>query len=133
MADDKTKPTEKTTPAPQEAPAPAAESIVLPDVAAPKNALIGDENLPDAREPGVDVNTDSVPAQTTGKPAEEVTKVYVHETNVTLDEVITDPHSPLAVQIPDAGRGSLDLPIHALTKDGVEAYFDKANAEAQKS
>jgi hypothetical protein len=84
----------------------------LPDVSAPKNATIGDENLPDPREPGVDVVDEQVAAQVTGKPSVDPTKVNVFEVAVTTDEVITDPNSPLAVQVPDAGRGDLLLPIH---------------------
>lgn len=108
----------------------AAESIEMPGVAAPENAQVGDENIADVHEVEVDVNKDSVPAQTTGKPAVEVDQVYVHETSVMLDRVITDPHSPEAVQIPDAGRGTLDLPIHALDAETPEAFFAR---EASKS
>lgn len=103
----------------------------LPAVAAPENATIGDENL-EVREPSVEVNKDSVPAQTTGKPAVEVDTVRVHEVAVVTDEIITDPHSPLAVQIPDAGRGSLDLPIHRLDAPTVEQVFAAHAAESEE-
>jgi hypothetical protein len=88
---------------------------LLNPIAAPENAVIGDENL-SPRDPDVSTVNESVPAQTTGKPAVEVDSVKVTETVVALDEIITDPHSPLAVQIPDAGRGPLSLPIHRLAE-----------------
>lgn len=105
------------------APNPVTESLVQPEVAAPANALIGDANQPAPREVTVQVNQDSVDAQTTGAPAVVPTQVYVHETSVQMDEVITDPNSPLAVQIPDAGRGTLDLPIHQLAGERPEDFF----------
>lgn len=101
----------------------AAQSIKLPRVAAPENALIGDDNQPAPREPDVTVDTDSVPAQVTGPAAVPVDEVYVHETSVKLDQVITDPSSPEAVQIPDAGFGSLVLPIHGLDAPTPEQFF----------
>lgn len=105
----------------------------LPPVAAVENAQVGDENIADVHEVEVDVNRDSVPAQTTGKPAVAPDEVYVHETSIKLDRVITDPHSPEAVQIPDAGRGSLDLPIHGLSAPTVEEVFAKEAASIEES
>ncbi len=101
----------------------------LPPIATQEASTIGDENL-EVREPEFEVNTESVPAQVMGQPAPAVTTVPVHETYVTTDTVITDTSDPLAVQIPDAGRGSLDLPIHGLSRPTVEQYFA---AEAAKS
>lgn len=103
----------------------------LPDVAVPENAVVGDENI-EVREPSVDVNTESVPAQVTGPAVVPVDTVKVHETFVAMDEVITDPSSPLAVQIPDAGRGSLDLPIHGLSRPRPEDVFAEHAASIQE-
>lgn len=94
----------------------------LPGVAAPENAVIGDDGL-EVREATVEVVKEDQPAQVTGPPAKPVDTVRVHEVSIVLDEVITDPSHPLAVQVPDAGRGSLDLPIHALSGQTVEEFF----------
>ena len=100
----------------------------LPDLAVPENATVGDENL-EPREVTVDVVREDQPAQVTGPAAKPVDTVKVHEVSVQLDEVITDPSHPLAVQIPDAGRGSLDLPIHNLHGRTVEQVFaDEASS-----
>lgn len=104
----------------------------LPEVAAPKNATIGDDNL-EVREVEPDVTVDTVDAQVMAKGYEPVKTVQVHETHVQLDEIITDPSSPLAVQIPDAGRGSLDLPIHGLAGPRPEDVFAKDAASADDS
>lgn len=123
MSDQTTAPENET---PVEAPTDdvrVADTIVQPDVAAPENALVGDDAQPAPREPSIAVDTDAVPAQTTGPAPKVVDTVYVHETSVALDEVITDPHSPEAVQIPDAGRGFLDLPIHGLDAKTPEQIF----------
>ena len=106
----------------------------LPEVAVAENALVGDEAVQAAAtQPEFEVNTDAVPAQTTGKPAEAVQEVYVHESRVALDKVITDPHSPEAVQIPDAGRGSLVLPIHGLAAPTVEEVFAKEASKVEEA
>lgn len=106
----------------------------LPKLAVAKNALVGDEAVQGAKhEPEFDVNTEPVRAQTTGLPAETVEESYVHETFVALDRVITDPHSPEAVQIPDAGRGSLDLPIHGLARPTVEEVFAAEAAKVEEA
>lgn len=99
---------------------------------APKNATVGDENLK-PRDVEVEVVNEDVPAQVMGPPAEAVDTVKVSETYVQMDEVITDPSSPLAVQLPDAGKGSLDLPIHQLARaKKPEEQFADAAAEAEK-
>lgn len=106
-------------------PTPAAASIEQPGITAAENAQIGDENLAPVHEVEVDVNKESVPAQVAAPETKPVTEVYVHETSVKLDRVITDPSSPEAVQIPDAGRGDLSLPIHDLDNGTVEDFFSK--------
>lgn len=108
----------------------SVEAPRQPGVAVAENALVGDDNVAPVVEVEPDVHTDSVPAQTTGADPVPVDEVYVHETYVVTDQVITDPNSPEAVQIPDAGRGFLDLPIHQLGKGTVEDVFAKADAEA---
>lgn len=114
---------------------PETKNLLNP-VAAPEGSTIGDENL-EARSADVYQVNQDVPAQTTGKPAVEVPTVKVSETAVRLDEVITDPNSPLAVQIPDAGRGPLDLPIHRLAEapkpeDVFNALKDEDDAESDE-
>lgn len=106
-----------------------------PPVAAPKNAIIGDENLPEPRDFDTEVVDEQVAAQVTGKPAVDPTKVNVYEVSVTTDTVITDPNSPLAVQVPDAGRGDLLLPIHRhVNARRVEDIFaEQASEEAEIS
>lgn len=102
------------------------------DVAAPANALIGDDNLK-PRDPEVEQINESVPAQVMGKDVVPVDTVKVTETRVALDEVITDPSSPLAVQIPDAGRGSLNLPIHRLAAPKPEDVFAADTGDDKKA
>lgn len=133
MADETTKPAVKpaTKPVAEDAPKSTLEETVgLPGIAAPANATIGDENIPAPEPFEFQVNDTPVKAQVTGPPAEAVSEVYVHESFVQTDKVITDPSDPLAVQIPDAGRGSLDLPIHQLTRERPEDFFAR---EASKS
>jgi hypothetical protein len=86
---------------------------LLNDLAVPENATVGDDNLT-PRDPDVYQVNESVPAQVMQDKVVTPDTVKVTETRVALDEIITDPSSPLAVQIPDAGRGNLDLPIHRL-------------------
>lgn len=114
MADKKTKT--------EAAPAPAEDTLLNP-VSAPENALIGDDNIAPAGDVKLVTVNETVPAQVTGPAAAVVDTVKVSETHVALDTVITDPSSPLAVQIPDAGRGSLDLPFHRLTSPRPEDVF----------
>lgn len=102
-----------------------------PEVTAQEAKTVGDENLPEAREPQVEVTREQVDAQVVQPREGDADKVNVHETSVALDEVITDPASPLAVQVPDAGRGSLDLPTHALSGPTPEQQFaDEADEPA---
>lgn len=107
----------------------------LPDVAAPENAVVGDENLPAPREPGVDVVDEQVDAQVNRNPVAIPDKVNVFEVSVTTDEVITDPNSPLAVQIPDAGRGDLLLPIHRFVnaRRPEDVFSEVATEESEVS
>lgn len=90
-----------------------------------KAKTVGDENLT-PREPTFQVVSEKVSAQVASKPEADRPKVDVHETHVQLDEIITDPSSPLAVQIPDAGRGDSSLPIHLLSGPTPEQVFAAA-------
>lgn len=101
-------------------------------VVAQKAKQVGDENVADVREPEVEVTKESVAAQVAPAREKDAAKVPVHETRVATDVVITDPSSPEAVQVPDAGRGSLDLPIHQLAEGTVESRFESEAAEADE-
>lgn len=90
-------------------------------------------------ESGVD--TDAVRVETVQEqvdaqvaPAREpdADTVEVHEVSVATDVVITDPTSPLAVQVPDEGRGSLALPIHGLSAPSPEQVFEGADSAEEQ-
>jgi hypothetical protein len=100
----------------------------VPEVHTQAGAQVGDENVAPPREPEVEVVNEQVDAQVAGTLEPAPSKVNVHETHVELDKVITDPSSPEAVQIPDAGRGFLDLPIHALASGSPEQKFASGEA-----
>lgn len=68
----------------------------------------------------VETVQEQVDAQVAPPREPEADKVDVHEVRVATDVVITDPSSPLAVQVPDAGKGSVDLPIHQLDAPSPE-------------
>lgn len=112
-----------------EASAPAASDVPVPAVTAQEAKVVGDDNL-EVREPTANVFQEQVAAQVVQPREGDTDKVNVHEVSVQMDTVITDPSSPLAVQIPDAGRGSLDLPIHGLDAERPEDFFAR---EASKS
>jgi len=100
-----------------------------PEVVAQDGALIGDENQPEPREPQVVVNQGTETAQVAPERQAAADTVPVHEVSVTLDEVVLDPSAPEAVQVPDAGRGFLDLPIHELAKGTAEQRFADGTAD----
>lgn len=108
----------------------ASESIapVAPEVVAQESKTVGDEAVAAAEGRGVqvEVQKDEVAAQVAQPRESDPATVAVHEVSVQTDEVITDPSSPLAVQVPDAGRGTLDLPIHRLNEPTVEERFKDA-------
>lgn len=91
-------------------------------VVAQEAKTVGDDALT-PREPSFDVNKEQVAAQVVQPREGDVDKVNVHEVSVQMDEIITDPSSPLAVQVPDAGRGDMSLPIHRLAGKTVEQQF----------
>jgi hypothetical protein len=77
----------------------------------------------EAREPQAEVVQGEVPAQVAPPRDPDADVVEVHETSVTLDEVITDPTSELAVQVPERDEAALKLPIHALSGKRPEDVF----------
>lgn len=104
------------------------------EVVAQDAKLVGDEEVQaEVREPTQEVEKEPVAAQASPDREKPSSEVPVHETRVKLDEVITDPSSPLAVQVPDAGRGSLDLPIHQLGEPRPEDVFASEASEADES
>lgn len=100
-----------------------------PQVSSQEGALVGDENLTEVRTVEPVVVSGTVPAQVAPPRESDASEVPVHETSVQLDEVITDPSDPRAVQVPDAGRGSLDLPIHRLAEPSPEQVFADSSEE----
>lgn len=104
-----------------------------PDVTAQESKLVGDEAVQaEVHTVEPTVVSDQVAAQVVQPREGDADKVNVHETFVQMDTVITDPSSPLAVQIPDAGRGDLSLPIHRLSAPTVEDVFSKEASEAEE-
>lgn len=103
-------------------------------VVAQKGALVGDEAVQEAAhtvEP--QVAETEVDAQVMVERDPEAAKVSVQETFVAMDKPVLDPSAPEAVQIPDAGRGSLDLPIHKLQGESVEDVFAREASKPSKS
>ena len=101
----------------------------IPQVVAQDAKVVGDADLA-AREPQATIVQQQVAAQVAQPREGAVDKVNVHEVYIAIDEVITDPSSPLAVQVPDAGRGSLSLPMHALNGPTPEQVFAAAADES---
>lgn len=107
----------------------------LPTVAAPVNATIGDENLPEPRDAVVEVNDEPDHVNRTQPEVAKPEVVPVYEVSVTVDEVV-EAGSPLGVQVPDAGRtpGGGLLPIHGLVgARRVEEIFAEAGEETTVS
>jgi hypothetical protein len=86
----------------------------------------------EVREPQAVVVQGDVPAQVAPAREPDNDVVPVHETSVTLDEVITDPNSPLAVQVPEPDAAAGSLPIHALANPVPEDVFADKAAKASK-
>jgi hypothetical protein len=72
----------------------------------------------------VEVAKDQVDAMVVQPREPDADKVNVHEVSVALDERVD------YVIVPPEGRGSLDLPIHALDAERPEEFFAR---EASKS
>lgn len=101
-----------------------ATQTEAPAVTAQEQKLVGDEAVQaEITEVKPEVVREQVAAQVVQPREGDSDKVNVHETFIRTDTVITDPSDPRAVQIPDAGRGDLSLPIHALDGETVEAVF----------
>lgn len=102
-------------------------------VVSQEGALVGDEAVQGAaHEVKPTVVEEPVAAMVSGPRDPEADTVSVSETFVAMDRVITDPTSPEAVQIPDAGRGSMDLPIHDLQGPTPEQVFADAEKASKK-
>lgn len=98
--------------------------LKLTEVSGPKEALVGDEAVyknPHVVEP--EIVQEDVPAVNAPEEDRHVDTIPLNEVYVQMDTVVTDPSSPEAVQIPDAGRGTNDLPIHSLLEGTVEDKF----------
>lgn len=101
----------------------------LTDVSAAENALVGDEAVQGARyEPEAEVVREDVQAQLPPEPSKPAETVPVNEFYMQMDQVVTDPSSPEAVQIPDAGRGTLDLPVHVLARGTYDQQVESGLA-----
>lgn len=111
---------------------PAAADVPLPTVVAQEAKVVGDADLT-PREPTTEVVQEQQPAQVAQPREDAVDKVNVHEVVVHTDTVITDTSDPLAVQIPDAGRGTLDLPIFGLNAPTVEQVFAEHASKSDDS
>lgn len=121
------------TPASNEGAQTADVTPKLTDPSAADNALVGDEAVYEhVREVEPEVVQEDVPAQLPPEPSKAAETVPVNEVYVALDEVILDPSSPLAVQIPDAGRGGLDLPIHVLARGTYDQQVESGAAAEVK-
>lgn len=103
--------------APIEAPEGAEAEVSAPDAS-------------EVREPQATVVQGDVPAQVSPPREPDNDVVPVHEVSVTLDEVITDPNDPLAVQVPKPDAAAGALPIHSLANPVPEAVFAKEASEA---
>jgi hypothetical protein len=112
----------------------ADEKITQPrlaDVVAQDAKVVGDDEVQaEVHSVEPEVVSESVAAQVAQPREADSDSVNVHEVSVVTDRVILDPSDPLAVQVPDAGRGSLDLPIHALDAPTVEEVFSSEASEA---
>lgn len=111
------------------------ENIEVPQstIVAQESKTVGDDNL-EAREPTAQVTSETTAAQVSPPREDAAAEVPVHEVYVATDTVITDPSDPLAVQVPDAGRGDASLPIHDLAGPTVEQVFaDTASEESTPS
>jgi hypothetical protein len=91
----------------------------LTEVGGDTNMVVGDENAPDAGEYQVEVVQEDARAYNMRDEDRSVDTVPVNEVYVQTDVVDLD--GPVVV--PDAGRGSLDLPAHALLDGSVEDKF----------
>lgn len=101
---------------------PVAADLPKGDYLAGDEEVYSDEHMHKV-EP--EVTDEQTPTVQPGYHFEPEGTVPLHETYVQMDEVITDPSDPRAVQVPDAGRGYHDLPIWQLGQPTVEERFDE--------
>lgn len=90
--------------------------VPVPPVAAASNAKIGDENQDDPRKVEAEIVSEDQALPVVDRDIVPVETTPVHETYVQMDVVDVE----AGVAIPDAGRGFLDLPIHALVNGTPE-------------
>lgn len=135
MADEIVHDTAPEAPAPTEATPPASVPVPDDQIVAQEAKLVGDEAIADAAESpfATEVNDESVPRQVTQEREPDPDTVPVSETSVVVDRVITDTSDPLAVQVPDAGKGDAVTPIARAYADArhVEDVFREEAAEAE--
>ena len=86
----------------------------------------------EVREPQAVVVQGDTAAQVAPPRDPDADRVSVHEVSVTLDEVITDPNDPKAVQVPEQDAAAGVLPIHALSNPVPEAVFAEEASEADE-
>lgn len=84
------------------------------------------------RDVDVQVTDEQVAAQVAPEREAADDTVREHVTEVTVDEVITDPNSPLAVQVPPEGRGNAVTPIAAAYHGDRAATPEERFAAASK-
>lgn len=110
-----------------------ATDTQAPAVVAQEAKKVGDSEVQESvHKVEVEVTKEQVAAQVSQPREADSDKVNVHESYVAMDRVITDPSDPLAVQVPDAGRGDLSLPIHALDAGTPEEQFSKEAGSAEE-
>lgn len=110
----------------------ADELVIAPPTPVAQEAKVEESPLKDAE---VNVTDEDQAAQVSPprEPADDT--VREHITEVVVDEVITDPNDPLAVQVPPEGRGNAVTPIAAAFHDGrtPEQVFAEAEASDDSS
>lgn len=100
-------------------------------VGGPEKALVGDEAVQSVKHEVEPVVVDEVSERKHAPEAAQQVEYPVSEFSVAMDTVVTDPTSPEAVQIPDAGRGNADLPIRVLSGPTPEDVFGEKASDSQ--
>lgn len=100
-------------------------------VGGPEKALVGDEAVQSVKHEVKPEVVDEVSERKHAPEATQQVEYTVSEFTVAMDTVVTDPTSPEAVQIPDAGRGDTTLPIHTLSGPTPEDVFSEKASKSQ--
>lgn len=90
--------------------------VPVAPVAVAKNARVGDENQREPRKVEAEIVSEDQKLPVVDREVVFPDTTPVHETYVQLDVVDVE----AGVDIPDAGRGFLDLPIHQLVQKSPE-------------